>query len=236
MNIAFLGVWRAPFLTQALQACLAHGVPVAAVVVDSKEPSDYNLALWAERTRGALPWIPPDRLDDGRIPFHFVGSHISDVTVNLLRDLRIDLAVNAGTPRKLDRRVIGATRHGVLNVHPGILPKYRGACCVEWSILRGDPVGNTAHLMDENIDTGPVLTTRRTIVSPGEDYAAIRTRVYRDGFLLMAETLAALVAGRLVPTDAKPQGAGEFHRPPSEEGFAAMHAKLAAGAYRSDPP
>ena len=89
--------------------------------------------------------------------------------------------------------------------------------------------------MDENIDTGPVLAIKRTIVAPGEDYVAIRTRVYRDGFALMAETLSALVAGRLAPTDAKPQGPGEFHRPPTPEDFAAMHAKLAAGAYRCDP-
>ena len=60
---------------------------------------------------------------------------------------KIDLLVNAGTPRILKSNLLKAPSIGVINCHPGILPDFRGCTCVEWAIYLDQPIGNTVHLI-----------------------------------------------------------------------------------------
>lgn len=71
---------------------------------------------------------------------------------------RLDLMVCDGFPWKLSSAVLRIPRLGVLNVHPSLLPKYRGPIPIHWAIRNGDPdFGVTVYRMDENLDTGPII-------------------------------------------------------------------------------
>lgn len=84
-----------------------------------------------------------------------------------LRGYDIDLAVVCGLSWRLPRLVLDAPRLGVLNVHTSLLPRYRGPAPVQWAIRNGDPdFGVTIHWMDENIDTGNIVTQRGGIPLP----------------------------------------------------------------------
>jgi methionyl-tRNA formyltransferase len=78
-----------------------------------------------------------------------------------LAGYRLDLLVVYGFNWRLPAAVLDTPRHGVLNVHTSMLPKYRGPAPVLWAIRNGDPeTGLTIHRMDERFDTGPILAQR----------------------------------------------------------------------------
>jgi len=121
-----------------------------------------------------------------------VDNHNNKETINYIRQNNIDFLVNSGTPRILNEDVIKSTRFGILNCHPGILPDFRGCCCVEWSIFLDKPVGNSVHWIDKGIDTGPIIKTQITNCFKSDTYQDIRKRVYFDGFKLLAKVIKRL--------------------------------------------
>ena len=102
-------------------------------------------------------------------------------------------------------RIIGpellrAAPGGVLNVHPSLLPRHRGAAPVQGAILAGDSeTGVTIMQMDEGLDTGPVLTQRTTSIDSNETARDLESRLAIAGAGLLVETLERLERGRLEP-------------------------------------
>ena len=93
----------------------------------------------------------------------------NEKSVERLKKLDLDVGLHkAGVIYR--EATIGAFRLGILNPHIGILPAYRGRCVMEWSLLRGDPVGITVFFIDSGIDTG-----ERIVVSEKVDISAHRS-------------------------------------------------------------
>jgi methionyl-tRNA formyltransferase len=92
---------------------------------------------------------------------------LDDATsIERLRSLQFDVGLHAANViyREL---TISAFRLGILNAHIGILPKYRGRCVAEWSVLQGDSTGVTVFFIDSGIDTGSRIVLREFIPSKG---------------------------------------------------------------------
>jgi hypothetical protein len=87
-------------------------------------------------------------------------------SIELIRSLRCDVGLHAANVIYREP-TISAFRLGILNAHIGILPKYRGRCVVEWSVLQGDPTGVTVFFIDSGIDTGNRIVLREFIPSNG---------------------------------------------------------------------
>src|SRR5271163_1696817 len=95
-----------------------------------------------------------------------------------LKALTPDLAVVVAYGRLLKRDVLDVPRLGTLNAHFSLLPKYRGAAPVQWSLVRGEKTtGVTLFWLDEGMDTGPVQAMRETAVDPDEDAGALLARL-----------------------------------------------------------
>ncbi len=99
----------------------------------------------------------------------------------LFTEREFDAAVVVAYGRILPPAFLRAPRLGCVNVHFSLLPKYRGAAPVNWAVVRGEhETGVTTMLMDEGLDTGPVLLQRSTAIEDGRDRAATaRTTVAR---------------------------------------------------------
>lgn len=151
-----------------------------------------------------MPAIPFATLVNQGIPFWNVNSHNSEETLNLVRKHGIDVLVNAGTPRILKKPLFDALSFGVINCHPGLLPEFRGCTCVEWAIFLDEPIGNTVHLMSEEIDTGPILFREPLKFRKTDRYTDIRTKVYLANCALVARTLRMLWDHALTLADFKP--------------------------------
>lgn len=108
-----------------------------------------------------------------------------------LKALGADFGVVVAYGRILKPDVLGSTRLGLLNVHFSLLPKYRGAAPVQWSLVRGDPrTGVSLFWLDQGMDTGPVQSTRETVVGPDEDALSLFKRLTQLGLEALEQFLS----------------------------------------------
>jgi methionyl-tRNA formyltransferase len=118
-----------------------------------------------------------------------------------LRQLRADLLVVVAYGQILPQAVLDLAPRGAVNVHASLLPLYRGAAPIQWAIVRGETeTGVTTMLLDQGLDTGPILLSQSTPIGPEETASALEPRLARLGASLLLDTLAGLEAGSLHPT------------------------------------
>ncbi len=201
--------------------------------------SSKDQKIWQERTLGAFQDTAQAKkkrisLLGIEIPFYFVESHNDSTTISLIRDLGINCLLNAGTPRKLKSSILLSVKYGVVNIHPGILPAYRGASAVEWAIFNDEEVGNTAHFMTENYDEGPIIRFETYKFSKDTSYEDIRIKVYSGGCELAAKVLEMIVEKELLPSQglAQDTSKAKFWKPISSEKLKVVREKLNNNKYR----
>lgn len=116
-----------------------------------------------------------------------------------LKALGADFALVVAYGRILKPGVLASTRLGFLNAHFSLLPKYRGAAPVQWSLVKGETkTGVSLFWLDEGMDTGPVQSMTETPVGPDEDAPGLLARLTALGVAQFEETLADLAAGKVV--------------------------------------
>lgn len=117
-----------------------------------------------------------------------------------LRDLAPDVMVVVAYGEILRRAVLDIPPHGALNVHGSLLPRHRGAAPIAGALLAGDTqTGVTIMLMDEGMDTGPILTTHTIPISSDDTRGTLFERLSTLGANLLAETLPRWLAGQIEP-------------------------------------
>lgn len=120
--------------------------------------------------------------------------------VAALADLAPDLQIVAAYGQLLPPSVLEAPRHGTLNVHASLLPRWRGASPVSAAIAAGDAeTGATIMLVDETEDTGPILAQRATPIGARETAGELSDRLAHLGAELLLETIPRWLAGELRP-------------------------------------
>ena len=151
-----------PQLTGYLASLSRNDLVNCAVICDSKSLSSKQIQIFSERLGG---WSIAEYFnfyvtrDAYMIPFYFVEHHNSARSLALIKALGCSFLLNAGTPRKLSSSILSSTVGGVLNIHPGALPSYRGKNCPEWAVFHDDRVFLSAHIMEDEYDEGDVLGT-----------------------------------------------------------------------------
>ena len=99
--------------------------------------------------------------------------------------------------------MLALPRLGCINLHASLLPKYRGAAPIQWAVAMGETMtGNTTMLLEEGLDTGPILLQRETGIGPDQTAAELFDLLAEHGAPLMVETLNGLADGSVTP---KPQ-------------------------------
>ena len=117
-----------------------------------------------------------------------------------LRALAPDVIVVAAYGQILPAEVLAIPPRGCLNVHASLLPRYRGAAPVSAAILAGDEeTGVTIMLMDEGMDTGPILSQAACAISPQDTRESLIARLAQLGADLMMDTLPRWLAGAIEP-------------------------------------
>lgn len=160
----------------------------------------------------------------------------------LLRALEhrsIDVGVVVAFGMILRPPVLALPKHGFVNVHFSLLPRWRGAAPVERSIMAGDEeTGVTIMLMDEGLDTGPVLAREATEIEYSDTGGSLRRRLATLGATLLAETLPLWVTGDVEPRRQTDDGATYAARLQSEDRLLAtsMGAREAWNAVRALSP
>ena len=190
MRIVFLG--SGAFALPCFAALLDAGHDVAALVTqpDKERGRGRRLApppLKPAAERRGVPVLQPPRIKD-------------PAAREELRRLSPELQVVVAYGQILPRSVIEIAPRGTVNVHASLLPRLRGAAPIQWAIANGETeTGVTTMLIDEGLDTGPILLARPTPIGAEETAADLEPRLARLGAEVLLETVAGLAAGTLVP-------------------------------------
>ncbi|WP_196717572.1 methionyl-tRNA formyltransferase [Actinomyces trachealis] len=117
-----------------------------------------------------------------------------------IRSLEADVAVVVAYGRLVPPALLDEPKHGWLNLHFSLLPNWRGAAPVQWSIINGDQItGACVFRLEEGLDTGPIYARMTQAVGPTTTSGELLERLAEDGTELVSDTLAALAAGQIRP-------------------------------------
>jgi len=190
-RIVFFG--SGAFAIPCFEALLDAGHSVAALVTQPDREKGRGRALAAPplkpvaEARG-VPVLQPRRIKD-------------PAAQEAVRAFEPELSVVVAYGQILPRSVLDLAPLGTVNVHASLLPRYRGAAPIQWALVNGETeTGVTTMLLDEGLDTGPVLLRRATSIGPEETASELEPRLARLGAELLLETVAGLRDGSLRPT------------------------------------
>ena len=111
-----------------------------------------------------------------------------------------DAIVVVAYGRIIPQWMLALPRLGCINLHASLLPKYRGAAPIQWAVAMGERVtGNTTMLLEEGLDTGPILMQQRVEIGAEQTAADLFDMLAQVGAPLVVETLSGLAAGSVQP-------------------------------------
>jgi len=117
----------------------------------------------------------------------------TDETKELFASYNADVAVVVAYGRILPPEYLSAPRRGCINVHFSLLPLYRGAAPANWAIVNGEQkTGVTTMFIEEQLDSGPILLQRETLIGETETAPELMQRLSEVGAELLSETLSQL--------------------------------------------
>lgn len=189
LRIVFMGT--PSFAVKTLSALIARGHEVAGVYTRPDRRAG----------RGRRPVAPPVKAfaAERGIPV-FQPEALAPDAVSQLAALAPDAIAVAAYGVFLPKAALDLPRLGCVNIHPSLLPKHRGASPVAASILEGEEIaGVSVMLIDEGMDTGPILAQRRTPILPSERADALTDRLFATGSALLVDALDDWSAGRITP-------------------------------------
>lgn len=163
------------------------------------------------------------------IPFYCKAKKIDCIRIiksaNLISSYQIEssgarLGVVADFGLIIPPQVIKFFEFGIINIHPSLLPKYRGASPVQNAILNGDKkTGVTIIQLDKHMDHGPILTLQEDEIAPNDTSKSLYERLFKIGALLLQETIQKLETQRATPQEQDHKNATFTKRLTKEDGF-----------------
>lgn len=180
------------FSVAPLQALLDSEHEVIAVYTQPDRPAGRGRKLTASPVKEValqhdIPVFQPESLRD-------------QVAQQQLSDLNADVMIVVAYGLLLPKEVLEAPKHGCLNIHASLLPRWRGAAPLQRAIESGDALsGVTIMQMDIGLDTGDMLYKVTTEITPEDNTSSLHDRLSTLGSNALMETLSALQAGQLSP-------------------------------------
>ncbi|HEU0001093.1 MAG TPA: methionyl-tRNA formyltransferase [Ktedonobacteraceae bacterium] len=202
----FLGM-AGNFSPPSLLSLLDSGVDVCAVVLPARDRHTTQQVLRSlEPPLQARPLLPVLQSSlhtsitniawKRNIPVWEVASMSASETINLFTQYQPDIMCVACFSRYIPRTILAIPRLGCLNVHPSLLPANRGPNPLFWTFHDGHhETGVTIHMMDEGLDTGPIVAQERVTVPDGITYAQLEAECATLGGKLLARSLWQLYHG-----------------------------------------
>jgi methionyl-tRNA formyltransferase len=191
MKIVFCGTPQ--FAVPSLQALLAAGHEIPLVVSQPDKPVGRSQTLTAPPVKqtaiaAGIPVTQPEKIRNN-----------ADFRTQL-ETIAPEGIVVVAYGRIIPPWMLALPRLGCINLHGSLLPKYRGAAPIQWAIAMGDAfTGNTTMLLEEGLDTGPILLQQTVPIEPHQTAIDLFEILARAGAPLLVETLAGLASCTVQP-------------------------------------
>lgn len=210
MRVVFAGTPHVAVPT--LQAIVDAGHEVTAVLTQPDAPGRRGRQLIPSPIKGAaeelgLTVLTPERASSPEV-------------VEQIKALDADVAAVVAYGQILRPDLLAATRHGWVNLHFSVLPAWRGAAPVQRAIMAGDDLtGASTFLLDEGVDTGPVIGTLTEPIRATDTAGELLERLAGLGAPLMVKSLEALVAGYAAPIPQSTDGVSHAPKITREDAY-----------------
>lgn len=190
MRVIFMGT--PDFAVFALRAVAKAGHTIVGVLTQPDKPKGRGYVLTPPPVKSAA-------LELG-LEVHQPGSMKTPEALELIKGMNADVAVVVAYGKILPQSILDTPKHGCINIHASILPKYRGAAPIQWAIINGETEsGVTTMQMDAGIDTGDILLVSRHTIGENETGGELHDALAELGAELITETLERLEKGTLEP-------------------------------------
>ncbi len=199
------------FAVPSLKSLVEAGYPIVGVVTQPDKPQGRGKRLQSPPVKElaasyGLLVLQPERVRD-------------ESFLQLFRGLNPDLVAVAAFGQILPPEILARPPLGCLNVHPSLLPKYRGAAPINWTLIRGEKTtGVTIMMMDAGVDTGDILLQREVPIAAGETWDLLHDRLAVLGAELLREAVAQVAAGAATRTPQRHEAATYAPRLKKEDG------------------
>ena len=191
MKLVFCGTPR--FAVPTLEAVLTAGHQIPLVVTQPDRPVGRSQELSAPPVKklalsAGIPVTQPEKIRNNA---KFRAQ---------LEAIAPDAIVVVAYGRIVPPWMLALPRYGCINLHASLLPKYRGAAPIQWAVAMGETVtGNTTMLLEEGLDTGPILLQQVLAIDPNKTAVDLFEELAIGGAPLMVQTLAGLETGEITP-------------------------------------
>ena len=190
MKIVYMGT--PDFAVAPLEAILRAGYEVTAVVTqpDKQKGRGQEVAMSPVKEcalKHGIPVFQPDKIKEKD-------------NVEQLRTYEADIFVVAAFGQILSEEILRMPKYGCINIHASLLPSYRGAAPIQWSILNGEKeTGVTIQQMAKGVDTGDILSRVIVPIAEKETGESLFDKLMQAGAELLVETLPRIEQGTIVP-------------------------------------
>jgi methionyl-tRNA formyltransferase len=183
MKIAIIG--QQDFGKAVLEAFLAHGDEVAGVFCAPEKP-------------GARPDVLKTAAQEKGVKVFQFPSLKGEEARAALKELDVQVGVMAFVLQFAPQEFVNIPKHGTIQYHPSLLPKYRGPSSINWPISRGDTkTGLTIFRPTDGLDEGPVILQKETAISPDDTLGTVYfDRLFPMGVQAMVEAAELVVTGK----------------------------------------
>ncbi|AOY92286.1 methionyl-tRNA formyltransferase [Cupriavidus sp. USMAA2-4] len=204
LRVAFAGTPE--FARAALEAIHAAGFPVVAVLSQPDRPAGRGMQLQASPVKqyalaqGLGPVLQPRSLRrQGKYPEE------AGAAVDALAGIAPDVMVVAAYGLILPAEVLALPRHGCINIHGSLLPRWRGAAPIHRAIEAGDAeTGITLMQMDEGLDTGAMLACEATPIAADDSTGSLHDKLAAQGARMVVQALERLARGETLGATPQP--------------------------------
>lgn len=194
MRIVFMGT--PDFAAASLERLTQTEHEIVGVFTQPDKPQGRGYKLVAPPTKQLaleknIPVYQPTKMKDG-------------TALAILKELNPDLIAVVAYGRILPKDILELPKYGCINVHGSLLPKYRGAGPIQWSVIDGEKVtGVTTMYMGEGLDTGDMILKKETEIGENETYGELHDRLAKIGAEALVETISLIEEGKAerVPQD-----------------------------------
>jgi len=190
MGIVFMGTPQ--FAVETLEQLIQAGHQILGVVTQPDRPKGRGSKLnptpvKVKADEYGLPVYQPEKIRD-------------PIFIQKLADLKPEVIVVVAYGQILPKEILELPPLGCINVHASLLPKYRGAAPIHWSIINGEKeTGVTTMLMDQGLDTGNMLLKTSVEIGSSETTGELHDKLAVLGGQLLIETLSMMAKGEITP-------------------------------------
>ncbi len=183
------------FAVPSLKALLSKGEKILLVVTQPDKPKGRGKTVQPSEIKKialqyGLPISQPEKIKNE----------------NFIKELKLlnpEFCIVVAYGKILPKEILETPKYGCINLHASLLPKYRGAAPIQWALIKGEKItGVTTMIIDEGLDTGPILLQKEVPISDEDDAESLSKKLSMIGAELLIETIDKMRKGIIIP---KPQ-------------------------------